>query len=108
MKALRAAALGLAVVVCLIAAAPAVSAGEVRQAESGDGRGVAAWIGEWVERVAGWFGWGEGGGEVTGGAGAVTAAAGGCTDETGKPVPCPTPSTDHGSCTDPNGVPCKP
>lgn len=55
MKGLRRAALGLAVVVCLLTAAPAAWAGGMDTPRAM--AGGSQWIGEWMERIAGWFRW---------------------------------------------------
>jgi hypothetical protein len=81
MKGLRKAALGLAVVACLLSAVPAAQAGpmDTPLMLTSVGSRVAGWF----ARLAARFDWGGSG-------------------------PSPTPSCDHGSGMDPNGTPCKP
>jgi len=83
MRGLRKAALGLAVVGCLLTAVPAAQAGRMDTPlvlASHGGR-----IAGWFARLAAWFDWGGSGGG-------------------------PVPTSDHGSCIDPMGAPapCKP
>jgi hypothetical protein len=109
MKGLRVTALGLVVGLCLLAAAPAVQAedtwvpGRLAAADPGD------WLGYWMTRLAGWFGWGEEQGQGSSEPRAVWAAHGCGIDPNGNPVPCPpsspAPSSDHGCGIDPNGSP---
>jgi hypothetical protein len=94
MKGLRKAAFGLAVVACLLTAAPAAQAGVMDtplMLVSHGGR-----IAGWVARIAGWFEWG---GEQR-----RVAASGG----SGRRVPLPAPQGDCTGGMDPNGGPCKP
>ena len=85
MKGLRKAALGLAVVVCLLAAAPAAWAGAIDTPARTDAGG---WIAGWVERIARWMSWTDQPGPGEGDAGRV------------RPV------FEHDSCgIDPNGAP---
>jgi hypothetical protein len=69
----------------------------------------AAWLGEWVDRLARWLR------PLTGEPGAVFDYLGGCVDPGGSPVACPTASDplpesngDLGGCVDPGGSPCTP
>ena len=83
MKGLRKAALGLAVVACVLTAVPAAQAGVMEtplMVVSAGGR-----IAGWFARLAAWFDLGRTGG-----------------------WPAPTPACDHGSGLDPSGTPCKP
>jgi hypothetical protein len=106
MKALRGAALGLVVVLCLLAAAPVALAddGWTPRAVAGN---AGDWIAEWVARIAGWFGWGDDQQPR-----ATSEAAGGdChggLDPNGNRCPAPAPIADgdcHGGL-DPTGTPC--
>ena len=85
MKGLRVAALGLVVGMCLSAAAPATLAGDLITDPKPLVAGPGGWLGEWLERVVGWFGWGD----EEGGLRRVVAATGSCVDPGGAPVPCP-------------------
>lgn len=83
MKGLRKAALGLAVVACLLTLAPPAQAGPmdtplVLVSSSG-------WISGWFARLAGWLGRGK-----TEGAPAPRPNHGTCIDPSGTPVPCKT------------------
>ena len=98
MKGLRKAALGLAVVACLLTAVPAAQAGPmdtplVLTSQS-------AWISGWLARLAGWFRWGAVQPR------ARTEATTGGVDPNGMPPPAMA-----GDCTggiDPMGGPCRP
>ena len=94
MKGLRKAALGLAVVACLLTAAPAAQAGQMDMPLVITSHG--AWISGLVARLAGWFGWG---GEQP-----RVAASG----TSGRRTPLPTPQGDCTGGIDPLGGPCKP
>ena len=96
MKGLRKAALGLAVVACLLTAAPAAQAGAMDSPLVFTSQG--AWITGWLARLAGWFGWGD-----VEQPRAVTAAA-----KTGRFAPQPTPQGDCHGGLDPSGTPCRP
>ncbi len=105
MKWLRVTALGLAVGLCVLAAAPAVYAEDVIT----PGRSMVLdepgeWIAGWVARLAAWLGWG--GEEPRATAEPAGGSGNGGTDLSGSPPP-----TGFGDCTgamDPNGVPCRP
>lgn len=56
MKGLRKAALGLAVVACLLTAVPAARAGVMDMPALADGGG---WIAGWLERIVRWMSWSE-------------------------------------------------
>lgn len=114
MKGLRVAALGLMVVLCLVAAAPVALAGEGRTTRVAAAVGAGDWIAGWMERVAQWLGW-----EHEGPRAVVDSAAGGdCgagLDPHGTPGSCPTggppppePEGDCGAGLDPSGAPCRP
>jgi hypothetical protein len=106
-------ALGLLVVVCLAAAAPA-AAGEREAGTPGALRlaGAAEWLAGWLARLM------ELVTPAPGGPRSVVAATGSCIDPSGTPAPCPageapdgvTAQGDEGSCIDPSGnrVPCAP
>ena len=88
MKGLRRAALGLAVVGCLLAAAPA-GAGQMETPALADADG---WIAGWLERVARWMSWNDQSGPGEGDAGRVRPVfeQNHCgIDPTGAPKPCP-------------------
>lgn len=120
MKWLRVAALGLAVGLCLLMAAPAGFAEDgtppvpPKPLMVGPGGLPGGWLGGWWERVVEWLGWGG----DEGGPRSMVAADGSCVDPSGAPRPCPTggvpvgPGTqdDEGSCVDPSGhrTPCAP
>ena len=82
MKGLRKAALGLAVVACVLTAVPTAQAGQMETPLMIVSHG--GWIGGWVARLAGLFGWGSG------------------------RVPLPTPQGDCTGGIDPMGGPCRP
>ena len=84
MKGLRKAALGLAVVACVLTAVPAAQAGQMDTPLLLTSQ--SAWIGGWVARLAGLFGWGG----------------------SARRAPLPTPQGDCTGGVDPNGGPCKP
>ena len=106
MKGLRGAALGLVVVLCLLAAAPAAFAEDTWTPRAVVGN-PGDWLAEWAARIAGWFGWGEGQPQ------AITEAEAGETQGPGAAAtrsPAPAPVTD-GDCSgglDPTGAPCRP
>jgi hypothetical protein len=110
MKRLRVTALGLVVGLCVLAAAPAVYAGDGLQPPiplvvGGPG----GWLAGWAERIAEWFGWGDEQ-EVRP---AVAAAKGDCSGVIGPDGHCSPPPvmTTDGDCSgilDPTGAPCRP
>jgi hypothetical protein len=94
MKGLRKAALGLAVVACLLTATPAAWAGPMDTPLMLTSPG--GWIAGWVARIAGWFDWGS---EQP----RMAASSG-----SGRRVPLPAPQGDCTGGVDPNGGPCRP
>ena len=88
MKGLRRAALGLAVVACLLAVAPAAWAGAMDTPARTDAGG---WIAGWVERIARWMSWTDRPGPGEGDAGRVRPVfeQDNCgLDPNGAPRPC--------------------
>ena len=88
MKGLRKAALGLAVVACLLTAVPA-GAGQMETPALADADG---WIAGWVERIARWMSWIDQPGPGEGDAGRVRPVFENnhCgLDPNGTPQPCP-------------------
>ena len=89
MKGLRKAALGLAVVVCLLTVAPAAWAGAIDTPARTDAGG---WIAGWLERLARWMSWTDqpGPGESDGGRVRPVFEHSTCgLDPNGAPKPCP-------------------
>ena len=95
MKGLRKAALGLAVVACVLTAVPTAQAGQMETPLMLASH--SAGIGGWMARVARWLGW-----EGLVGPRATTAAA-----RTGS-APGPVPQGDCTGGVDPTGGPCRP
>jgi hypothetical protein len=89
MKGLRRAALGLAVVACLLTAVPAAWAGPNDTSALTDAGG---WFAGWLERIARWMSWAEQPGPGEGDAGRVRPVFENnhCgLDPNGAPKPCP-------------------
>ena len=99
MKGLRKAALGLAVVVCLLSAVPAAQAGPMDTPLMLAAR--SAWISGWLARLGAWLGL-----EAVAQPRARTAATHGGVDPSGTPQPAPQGDC-HGGI-DPSGTPCRP
>ena len=78
MKRFRVLALAASIAVCLLAGAPAAQAGNVTTVSAGRAAGSpVTWLADWLQRLAGWLGWDQGG-----------------------------PASDCGGGIDPDGTPC--
>jgi hypothetical protein len=87
MKGLRKAALGLAVVACLLTAAPVAQAGVMDTPALTDAGG---WFAGWLERIARWMSWNDQPGPGDGGRVRPVFENNTCgIDPNGTPKPCP-------------------